>query len=484
MAAQRVVLWNLCMIYFYIHMHIIHISIASIHDKLLTELQAQVHGTYDDVHFVVTTGCSGYQNWQSETLLYSWSKVKQPGRFTRIIAGCKTDAEKLKANTTAIPNHDNRILFYFVPDYSPDKDDMSNGGRPFWYFNKPYGFHKWLFDANNFIYESVLVLIDPDMIILKPFLFHIQAEAERIAQELALTTSEKDGQGQPRVRDLWVRRGHPVSQKYGIGAKWVRGNWSGFCDEAEYKDSDCRSKNERFVWDKYSVGPPYMMHTEDWKLVAPKWIEFSPLALKFDPPPSILAEMYSYVLACALYNLRHEYLMSMVSSPESSKYMENTHDIDLAQLEGRDFKFHILHFCHGYWLGQTRNTGTIRNGGWNFHKGHVPVDFLYDCDIPLLTQMIDDGKYSESDMQMYKVRDTATKKGRDGGYGKYGMVWILNVLIETINEAVSNYRMKYCGKEWKASYTLVLQQPEADVNGRRMNYILGDYDSGKSWKGA
>ena len=51
---------------------------------MLTKLVA---GTYDDVHVVFTTGCSGYQNWQSETLLYSWARVKHPGRITRIIAG-------------------------------------------------------------------------------------------------------------------------------------------------------------------------------------------------------------------------------------------------------------------------------------------------------------------------------------------------------------------------------------------------------------
>lgn len=188
------------------------------------KLRSLIEGTYDDVHMVVTTGCSGYQNWQFETLLYSWAAIKQPGRFTRIIAGCKTEEEKLKANTTAIPNDDNRILFYFVKDYSPEK---KSGGRPFWYFNKPFGFNEWLHDPINSIYESIIMLIDPDFIILKPFLFHIKAEADKIAQELAQTSPEKKD-GKPRVRDLWVRKGHPVSQKYGIGAKWTANNWTGY----------------------------------------------------------------------------------------------------------------------------------------------------------------------------------------------------------------------------------------------------------------
>ena len=86
------------------------------------------------------------------------------------------------------------------------------------------------------------------------------------------------------------------------------------------------------------------MHINDWKRVSPKWIEFSPNALKWDPPPSILAEMYSFVIASALYNLRHEYLLSMVSHPDSNEFMENTFDIDLdARLKGEEPRFHIFH---------------------------------------------------------------------------------------------------------------------------------------------
>ena len=162
---------------------LIHIYILS-----LTVFASSIEGTYDDVHTVVTTGCSGYQNWQFETLLYSWASVQQPGRFTRIIAGCKSDIERIRANTTAIPNDDHRILFYFVRDFAPEKQ---SGGRPFWYFNKPFGFNQWLFDPNVDIYESVIILIDPDMIILKPLLFHLKSFANNIATELSKTSPEK-----------------------------------------------------------------------------------------------------------------------------------------------------------------------------------------------------------------------------------------------------------------------------------------------------
>ncbi len=154
-----------------------------------------------------------------------------------------------------------------------------------------------------------------------------------------------------------------MSQKYGIGAKWVRGNWTGFCDGMEYKDTDCQSGDERYVWNYYSVGPPYMMHIEDWKLVSPKWIEYSPNALEWDPPPSILAEMYSFVLACAIYNLKHEYLLSMVSHPDSNKYMENTFDIEVEEISMAQFKL-ISYFALLPWVLVGRQSQCGHNSQW------------------------------------------------------------------------------------------------------------------------
>ena len=431
-----------------------------------------IAGTYDDIHIVITTGCSGYQNWQAETLLYSWAKLEQPGRITRIISGCNNDNERLKANTTAIPNDNNRILFYFTPDYSPDSsvEGTIKGGRKFWYFNKPYGMHQWFTEMEDSIYESVIVLIDPDMILLNKFLFHVKDEAQKISDKLRITSTEN----KKVHRDLWVREGHPVSQKYGIGPKWTK--WRGFCDD----NINC-NVTERDAWNYYSVGPPYMMHKNDWKKVLPKWIEFSPLALKFCPQPDILAEMYSFSIACAYWNLPHEYLLSMISGTDSSTWMENWHEInwDGIYYNNNDnniniftekYNLYVLHYCHGYWLGKNRNQGTIRNGGVNFHKGHVPVDLLYDCDIPLLIELND---YSIDNYTLYTNRDH-TIDNRE--------FWVLYHLIKFINAAALNYKLKYC-HDYIPSWKLVLQQPEID-NQRRMNYLFNQYDNKISWNGA
>ena len=51
------------------------------------------------------------------------------------------------------------------------------------------------------------------------------------------------------------------------------------------------------------------MHKDDWLLTIDKWVEFSPGALEWEPQPSILAEMYSYSMASAYYDLKHQELL-------------------------------------------------------------------------------------------------------------------------------------------------------------------------------
>ena len=59
--------------------------------------------------------------------------------------------------------------------------------------------------------------LDPDMIILRPFLFHIEEEAKKWAEYQHEHTHVADLHDayEGEVRDLWVREGHPVSQYYG-----------------------------------------------------------------------------------------------------------------------------------------------------------------------------------------------------------------------------------------------------------------------------
>ncbi|ETO33130.1 hypothetical protein RFI_03976 [Reticulomyxa filosa] len=405
-----------------------------------------------DVHIVISSGCSEQQNWESEVLLYSWARLKHPGQITRIVSGCQSLKEKLLAMDTAIVSE--RVHFFFSPDYTPGENEeernLKGGGSPFHYFNKPFGMHKFLQEVE--LLESYLVLLDPDMIITKIFDFHFSQSLPEHLQvtlpKLKQTTKTLLRGGPKQSQKKKLRKGHPISQLYGIGDKWI--TW-GLCTT-----ESCKKVDEGTAWKHYSVGPPYMMHTDDWKLIVPKWVEYSPPSLEKDPPPSILAEMYSYALACAHYDLKHQMLFSMVSDPETSSSLEPWDKLAWGFLNDTSdltAGMHIIHYCHGYWLGTDRPSGHLKTSGFNFHKGHVPSDILHNCDIPLLVEV-----------PLHKL--AFEKDSTDGHHH----VWMLHQVLTRINSALINYKRTKC-KDWKPEYKTVLLQPEKDPLNR-MHYFL------------
>jgi len=406
--------------------NITYINTARTRNDIPSEiLRPLIQNTKDDIHIIFSTGCSEYQNWQSEVLLYSWARLNHPGQITRIVSGCKSAEQKKSALKTAIISE--RVHLFYTDDYTPPR---SGGAHPFHYFNKPYSMRKFVTEID--IAESVLVLIDPDMIITKVFNYQL-----------------------PEVgAEQQVRRGHPVSQRYGIGAKWVP--WK-LC-----KTESCLKIDDRAAWDHYSVGPPYMMHLEDWRLIVNEWVEYSPAALEKDPPPSILAEMYSYSIACAHHGLPHTLIDSMLSDPDAGGSEPKWKDIswDFKQIDGilnagqQELNVHILHYCHGYWLGDERNTGHMINYGFNFHKGHLPKDILHNCEQGLLVEPPTNQAAFDRDQN---------KENRH--------VWMLYQIITRINNALANYKQLYCGEHWVPSFKTVLRQPEAD-HTNKMHYFL------------
>eukprot|EP00494_Astrolonche_serrata_P007025 UN07050 len=59
--------------------------------------------TNEDIHLVISSGCHGAQNWESETLMSSWYRMGHPGQMTRLISGCANDQEKELAGKTGVP---------------------------------------------------------------------------------------------------------------------------------------------------------------------------------------------------------------------------------------------------------------------------------------------------------------------------------------------------------------------------------------------
>ncbi|ETO06017.1 hypothetical protein RFI_31377 [Reticulomyxa filosa] len=500
------------------------------------EWKRAVIGSRDDIHIVFSTGCNAFQNWQSELLLHSWASCGSPGRITRIVAGCKSEEEKKMAMQTALDNKAQRILFYFVPDYAVDVNETDGTSRKFSYFNKPYGFNHWLADTASHdkfenqwqrsTYESVIVLIDPDMIILRcddliiytymrtfvyyvyifvyvyivPFLFHLQKESRDYYKEFKSLLNEPVIESEQDM--FWVREGKPVSQRYGIGVKWV--HWDTNMCPMNNRNTGCNYAR-RHGQNHYSVGPPYIMHVEDWLKLAPKWVEFSPESLRLEPPPSMLAEMYSFAIASAYYDLRHANLFTMLSNPEVNEELWS-HLLNWDFLEKdisiyeEKYRVHILHYCALYFMGgRVEDEGTIRLGGLMFGKQRLPRDFLFECEIPLLVELPlanansfanvydflfdkDENPSLELKHHFWKkttITDMFMKRDRSVSAGN---LWMLYHIHKFMNEAVGRYRLKYC-PNFTPQYSLVLQQAETDRTEFRVNYVIENYSNHMSWIG-
>ena len=64
---------------------------------------------------------------------------------------------------------------------------------------------------------------------------------------------------------------------YGLGAPWTNDNHKHFkrgkiCGEG----SPCLLPTPRFGERHYAVGPPYILHKDDWKRLADTWTTFVP----------------------------------------------------------------------------------------------------------------------------------------------------------------------------------------------------------------
>jgi hypothetical protein len=170
-------------------------------------------GSGSDVkyHIIFSTSCSTFQDWQSYVFFHEALVSNQPGTVTRIVSGCKEEDE-MAARTVfqeqIEPMAPGRFKIHFTPDFSHVKEGVS-----FPYFNKPFGTKHWLehamgYPVNPVDEDSIVVLMDPDQLILRPF------ENNDFSNERWVHL--KKGQV-PRTR---IEHGQPMGQLYGFGLQW------------------------------------------------------------------------------------------------------------------------------------------------------------------------------------------------------------------------------------------------------------------------
>jgi peptidyl serine alpha-galactosyltransferase len=250
-----------------------------------------------EYHVIFSTGCTTIQDWQSYVFFYYAMVSKQPGTITRVASGCTSEDEgKLLAffndKIATMADEPGKFRIHFTPDYSRLKP-----GPWYKYFNKPYGTKHWLEHALGFPdkpinEDAIVILMDPDQIILRPFRNNNFTNT--------VWTHLPPGVTQPRTK---IEHGHPMGQRYGFGLQW-RSSVDAKKLMGEGVDSPLLHLSKTEADSGYVVGPPYIATARDMYKIASQWSTF--VVPIHDQYPELLAEMFAYCHAAAHVGLPHQ----------------------------------------------------------------------------------------------------------------------------------------------------------------------------------
>lgn len=332
------------------------------------------------LHIVFSTDCSDYQHWQSYVLFFRAMKVGQPGHVTRIASGCSDkETKSVKAwheehiTKAMSPKFD----IHFTPHFSSVKDENGNSKGNYDFFNKPYGLEHWMENGVGMGVDPtmgtmkdedvVIILIDPDMALLKP----IGADFSNVNNDIIF----KSLRHKNLKHNSRVTHGSPFAATYGFGDQWrTKVNIAGIAGS----DSPALEVTDSESLSFYTVGPPYIATARDMYSISVKWAEFAPKVHK--EYPHLLAEMFAYCLAAAHTKLPHTLVDSLMVScagcTEGWALLDNIPSDEVCEFPGSmktgDHVPHVIHFCQRYMAGE-----------WFFGKRKLPKDF-FTCEHPLL----------------------------------------------------------------------------------------------------
>jgi len=357
---------------------------------------------YDDgqrYHLIFSTDCSKYQHWQSYLVFFSAMKIKQPGHVTRIVSGCTDDeAVEIKEwfEESVQIMSPKRFHLHMTPKFSEVKDENGKVIGEYSFFNKPYGLRHFLenfsiigfrgtkmsdrktdssvdedtLSRSSFQHEDdIVILIDPDMALLRPITKDFSKSRETVISEKRTD----------HILSKEVQHGVPFAQTYGLGTQWQKFD----LDKIAGKDSPAKEVNQEAGRLYFPVGPPYIGTVRDMYRISVKWSEFVPRV--HEQYPYLLAEMYAFCIAAAHLGLKHQIIDSlMISNPDTGGEgwslidqipPEETCDFAREPDHNKYALPSVIHACQRYSVGKE----------WFFGKRRIPKD-IYDCDTPLFEE--------------------------------------------------------------------------------------------------
>jgi hypothetical protein len=429
-----------------------------------------------NIHIAFSTGCSAGQEWQSYALFHSILQSGQTGHVTRVASGCSE--KELLAITAAFdktirPMSPDRFHLHTTPNYSKVLP-----GTDYNFFNKPFGLRHWMQESlgysstntadNNVHDDTVFIILDPDQLIVRPFVQDYTYEKEFWYPR----------NGQP-AKHTAVTRGHPMAQLYGFGTGWMpKVNMSGlFRNETASVPYPYDQKlwNPTVVQQSFVAGPPYMAVGVDMYQIVNTWATIA--VAVYQQTKDHLSEMFAYVVAAVLTGLAHQLATSfMVSSvgmgnnegwpwiddawAVADKAADNNNNNKNTSIVVFESQPHIIHYCQRYYLGESSGPPDEPPGPeWFFSKYQLPKDF-FSCAHALLKEP--DNAYAIS--QQYNTSITL-----DGTFHSIPVdhrprhAYMLHEITVRLNRASVHYKQHHCDTQtdtnWNRSFVF---RPKAD----------------------
>ena len=388
-------------------------------------------------HVIFSTDCGTYQHWQSYMTFYRAMKVKQPGHVTRIASGC-TAEEKVVIEewfNNNIQHMSQRFHLLLTPKFSEvkDKDGKVIGDYPF--FNKPHGLKFWLehsplmdYDGNGGFpktRDDIVILIDPDMSILRPITKDFTGDDVIIAKSR-----------QNHIIGRTVEHGKPFAQTYGFASQFLNMD----LEKIDGPDSPLMSTTHEEGRLYYPVGPPYIATASDAYTISLKWTEFVPKT--HAQYPHLLAEMFAFSQAAISAKLPHQLINSLMISDTHTGDGEGWALIDkmpssdvckiAREVNHKEYALpYVVHLCQRYAVGKD----------WFFGKRRIPHD-VFECPSPLFEEPPDDLATAYD----YKWPPNAKEKTALTPVMAQREAFMVCHLTATINEAAEYYKRSACGK--------------------------------------
>jgi peptidyl serine alpha-galactosyltransferase len=352
-------------------------------------------------HFVFSTGCSIFQDWQSYVFFYHvLASGQENAHVTRIASGCNDDEAKIlqQQHATEIQNTMSKNFFlHLTPDYS-----KLVPGDSYKFFNKPFGLRHWMEHVlgfphhpnNNNNDDTVIVIFDPDQFLIRPFVQDFSNEPELWTKRLRTNTTT----GAESSRK--VERGKPMGARYAYGGSWIHQiNITEILNHSISAPSPVRTWTADYVDDYFSVGPPYLAVGVDMYRIVTTWSDFV-VPIYHQTKKGFMAEMYAYSTAAVHLNLPHTTSRSfMISDPNSGIWNEGWEWFDhltSSEVCNRSIALvpHVIHYCQRYFLGPyffskyqlpkgSRDDQFLSCGHGLFHEPPPNVGDLYNSSVTL-----------------------------------------------------------------------------------------------------